>query len=1047
METLGGIMKTKKLLIPVLLLLALSFSLTAGDFKLDSYIFGDIKARNIGPAVMSGRITDIQCVTDNPDIIYIGTASGGLWKSKDRGITLKPVFDKFTMSIGCVTIDEKNPDTVWVGTGETNMRNSISIGTGLYRTTDGGTSWKFMGFADSERISKVIIDPRDSKVIYVAAAGHVWDDHKTRGVYKSIDNGKTWKQLLYIDEKTGCIDLDINPKNPDSLLAAMWEFRRKPYFFTSGGKGSGLFKTDDGGKTWKKIKKGLPKGNLGRIALDFSLSHPEIAFAIVESEEKTVLYKTSDSGNSWQEAGAGFGIKMRPFYLACIKVDPVDPKRIYNPSFVLSISKNGGKSFDSALMNFGSGMTVHPDQHAIWINPKDPKHILLATDGGVYVSYNRAGTFRHLTNLPVSQFYHVSYDLELPYNVYGGLQDNGSWYGPSNVIGGSILNRDWKEVGFGDGFYVFRHREDKDIVYYSWQGGMLQRVNEKTKENAAIKPLPSEGEPPYRFNWNAAVALSPSNKKTLYFGAQFLFKSMDMGRNWQKISPDLTTNDLQKQQQHKSGGLTIDNTTAENHCTIITVCESPLDENIIWVGTDDGNLQVTTNGGKKWKNVVKNIKGLPKNTWCPTVEAGHYEKGTAYVVFDGHRTGDRATYAYRTGDFGKTWTSLTTPELEGYAHVIREDIVRPNLLFLGTEFGLYASFDRGKNWVYFKETLPKVAVRDIQVHPVEHDLILGTHGRGIYILDDITPLRHIEENVFAKDVVILPARPSFAALPGMTFGGWSLGGDTEYFGENPRSGATITYYLKKRHIFGEFKLEILNSKGEVIKKLSTGKRRGINRVYWSMTLKAPKSGSSPGLSGMVFSGPTVDPGAYTVRLTKNKKVYTSKIELLPHRLSTHSEADRRLRQKTIWKTYAMLEHMAYVADTLKDIKTALKKILKKEDKKLSAKTKKFFKSRTAKAHALWGEMIDEAGSIYSSEGLQGRVIEIYSSVNSYAGRPTESQLAYIDSLDKSLDKIEKRFDKFVKEDLVKINALLKKQEIKEIKILTEEEYIKKAKKD
>lgn len=1039
-------MKIKKVILLISLVFFISFSLAAADFKLDPSIFGDIKARNIGPAVMSGRITDIKCPVKDPDIVYIGTASGGIWKSKDRGITFKPVFDKHTMAIGCLTIDEKNPDIVWVGTGETNMRNSVSVGTGLYRTTNGGETWTFMGFADSERISKVVIDPRDAKVIYAAAAGHLWNSHKTRGVYKSVDNGKTWKQLLYIDENTGCIDLDINPKNPDVLFAAMWEFRRKPYFFTSGGKGSGLYKTTDGGKTWKKIKKGLPAGDLGRIDLDISQSNPEILYAIVEAKE-TGLYKSTDHGESWQEAGTGLGIKMRPFYLACIKVDPVDPKRLYNPGFILSISTNGGKSFESGMMNF-TGMTVHPDQHAVWINPKDPKHILLGTDGGVYVSFNRGDTFRHLTNLPVSQFYHVSYDLNTPYNVYGGLQDNGSWYGPANVIGGTrILNRDWKSVGYGDGFYVFRDREDKDIVYYSWQGGMLQRLNERTKEDASIKPLPGESEPPYRFNWNAAVALSPTNKKTLYCGAQFLFKSMDKGKSWQKISPDLTTDDPKKQQQHKSGGLTIDNTTAENHCTIITICESPLDENIIWAGTDDGNLQLTSNGGKKWQNVVKNIKGLPENTWCPTVEAGHYDKGTAYVVFDGHRSGDMTTYVYRTGDFGKTWTSLATDETAGYAHVIREDIKTPNLLFLGTEFGLYVSFNRGKNWVHFKETLPKVAVRDIQVHPVAHDLILGTHGRGVYILDDITPLRHIKEDIFLKDVVILPARPSSLAPPEMPFSGRTLSGDTEYFGENPQSGAAITYYLKKRHIFGEFKLEILNSQGEVIKKLPTRKRRGINRVYWPMTLKAPKSAASPGLSGMVFSGPMVNPGIYTIRLTRNKKVYTAEIELQAHKLSTHSQADRDLRQKALWQTYAMLEHMAYIADTLNEVKAAIEKILQKEDKKLSQKVKKFLKKQVEKARVIRGEIVDVSGSLYGSEKLQGKTIEIYSSVNSYFGRPTQSQLAYIDSLDKSLKRIEGRFNKFINENLVKTNGLLKKQQLEEIKILSEEEYLKKAKED
>jgi len=1034
-------MQTKSI---ILLTVLLSFTLStlwaapAGDLKIDSAIFGDIKARNIGPAVMSGRITDIQCAEKDLKIIYIGTASGGVWKSIDKGITCKPVFDKYTMSIGCITIDQKNPDTVWVGTGETNMRNSVSVGTGLYRTTNGGKSWKFMGLGDSERISKIIIDPKSPTTIYVGAAGHLWNSNTERGVYKSTDNGKTWERILYADENTGCIDLDMHPQNPNILFAAMWEFRRKPWTFTSGGKGSGLFKSTNGGKTWKKIEKGLPGGTLGRIALDIAPSDPKILYAIVEAEE-TALYKSNDGGETWEKVGTSFGVKMRPFYFANIKIDPKNPERLYNPNFVLAISNNGGKAFETNLNTFFR-MTVHPDHHALWIDPQNPDYILIGTDGGVYVSYNKAVTFRHLTNLPVSQFYHVDYDLEIPYNVYGGLQDNGSWYGPSRVARSkNILNKHWKSVGIGDGFFVFRDPLDKNIVYSNWQGGNLQRYNEKTGETADIKPLPSEGEPKYRFNWNAAAAMSPTNKQVLYTGAQYLFKSTNKGNSWTKISPDLTGNDPKKQQQHKSGGLTIDNTGAETHCTIIAISESPLDGKVIWVGTDDGNLQLTTNGGKKWKNTVKNINGLPGNTWCPTVETGHFQKGTAYVVFDGHRTGDMKPYAYRTGDFGKTWESLVTDEIKGYCHVIREDIVNPNLLFLGTEFGLFVSFNRGKNWVHFKETLPKVGVRDMRIHPVEHDLILGTHGRGIYILDDITPLRNITEDIFKENVVILPARPSSGSLPIWDF---NFSGDTEYYGENPAKGAVITYYLKKRHIFGEFKLEILNPKGEVIKKLPTRKRRGINRVYWDTALRMPKVGTTSGLGGIVFGGPNVEAGIYTVRMTKNKKVYTSTLDLRPDKLSTHSPEDRQTRHKALMKSYNMLEHLAYMADTLKGMREDLEKILKKEDKKLSGKTKAFFKKQVKTLKNIWAELIDPEGSLYSSEKLQGKLILIYSSILGYAGKPTDSQSAYLKTLEKRLSKVEETFDRYINKKLPGLNKRLQAAKIPGIKILSEEEYRK-----
>ncbi len=1021
----------------LLSVLIISTPLSFGKVKINSSLFGDIKARSIGPAVMSGRTTDIAVVEGDINIIYIGTAGGGVWKSKDGGITFKPIFDKYTMSIGCITVDQKNPKTVWVGTGETNMRNTVSIGTGIYKSIDGGKNWKSMGLPDSERISEILIDPRNSDVVYAAVPGHLWDSNKDRGLYKTSDGGKTWEKIFFIDKDTGCIDVDMDPKNPDVIIASMWKFRRYPYFFSAGSYKSGMYKSVNGGKTWKRLKKGLPKGKLGRIVVDFHLADPKIVYALVEAQ-KTFIYKSNDSGETWEKRGTGFGVKARPFYLAGIKVDPKDPDRIYNHSFSLSVSKNGGTSFDSSMGGF-MGMTVHPDQHSLWINPKNPKYILLATDGGVYISYDRGGSFRHVSNLPVSQFYHVSFDLKDPYNVYGGLQDNNSWYGPSRKINsGSIRNGDWVPVGGGDGFYVFRDPSDKNIIYYSWQGGMFQRYNEKTGETASIKPLPSKNEPEYRFNWNAGMALSPTNKKRIYVGAQFLFVSENKGNSWKKISPDLTTNDKDKQKQNESGGITIDNTTAENHCSILSISESPINDKVIWVGTDDGNLQVTRNFGKTWKNVVKNIKGLPKNTWCPTVESGKYGEGTAYVVFDGHRTGDKKSYVYRTEDFGKTWISLATNEINGYSHVIREDILNKDLLFLGTEFGLYVSFNRGETWVHFKETLPRVGIRDIRIHPTTHDLILGTHGRGIYIIDDITPLRSINDNMLEEKVVILPASPSETSLSG---GGGGMTGDTEFFGENPRTGATITYYLKKRHIFGDFYIEIFDKDGKLVKKLPTGKRRGINRVYWGMRLKAPKAGRAPGLTGLVFGGPMVDPGEYKIKLTKNGKVYESVIELKPNHYTNHSKAEMKVQREKVWEVYYMLEHMAYLADTLGNIVNDLEKKLKID--KIPSGVIRVIKRGIKKAGSIKGKIIDKKASIYSNDMLQGKMIQIYSAISSYGGCPTNSQLEYIKTLKKELNEIKIMFKTFLKKDLNKINRFLHNYKVGELKVLTEEEYKKK----
>ena len=1023
-------------------LLFYSFSHAEKGIKINSAIFGNLKPRSIGPAVMSGRITDIDCVIKDPRIIYVGSAGGGVWKSTDGGVTFKPVFEKYTMSIGCITIDQNNPDTVWVGTGETWVRNSTSVGTGLYKTTDGGKTWKFMGFKNSERISEIVIHPKNSKIVYVGVLGHLWNSNEERGVYKTTDGGKTWKRILYVDENTGCADLAIDPQEPDILYAAMWQFRRKPYFFTSGGPGSGLYKSTDGGKTWKKLTKGIPKGELGRIAIDVAPSRLSTVYALIEAKE-TALYRSDDMGETWRKMGTGLGIKARPFYFANIKVDPKNHNRIYNTSLFLFMSDDGGKSFTSPLSIEAFFFSkIHPDLHAIWINPNNPDHIIIGTDGGVYISYDRAQHFKFVKNLPVSQFYHVSYDFQYPYWVYGGLQDNGSWRGPSrafNVVG--IQNKDWENVGGGDGFYVFADPYEPHIVYNEWQGGRLQRYNRKTGEMKDIRPLPKKGEPEYRFNWNTPVILSPNDPKVIYMGAQFLLRSKDRGDSWERISPDLTTNDPEKLRQAESGGLTIDNTGAENHCTIVTISESPLDPNVIWVGTDDGNLQITTDGGKTWTNVVKNIPGLPPNTWCACVEASHHDKATAYVVFDGHRTGDMKPYIYKTTDFGKTWVSLATKDIEIYCHVIREDLVNPNLLFLGTEFGLYISIDGGKNWARLK-TLPKVGVRDIAIHPREHDLILATHGLGIQIIDDISPLRHLTSEILNSNAAVLPSRPAVISIPGYL---QEFPGHDEFYGPNPPEGAIITYYLKKRHIFGDLRIEIYDSKGNLIKTLPARKERGINRIYWNMRLKPPKTARAPALSARIFFGPTVPEGTYTIKLIKGKKVYTGELKVIPDPGTKHSAEARKLRYETVMKLYRMQEHLAYLADAIADARDKALEIEKNNKKKIGKGLARALRDFAQKLDKIHKSLVQGEG-MFSEPKLREKVIDLYSSVSGYGGKPTKSQLIYLDVLEEEIRKIEKKFQMIKNKELPELNKKLLKKRIKPIKILTEEEYRKKEEK-
>jgi len=583
-------------------LLAIVISVSCfAQTTINSATFGMMEARLLGPGTMSGRICAIEGVNEDGKTIYVGTAGGGVWKSTNAGASFKPVFDKYCQSIGAIGIDQKNPKTVYVGTGESNMRNSVSIGDGLYKSTDAGDNWTKIGLDSTEHISRIAVDPKNSNIVYVAAPGPLWSDSKHRGLYKSTDAGKTWEKILYINEKAGCAEVVLDPLNPNIVYASTWEFRRSPYGFNSGGKGSGMYKSEDGGKTWKELTNGLPPKPFGRIAFALAPSAPNNIVAIVESVE-TGLYISADGGASWKKQSAGLNVVARPFYFSTIAIDPKDPKRVYRPAYTFAYSVDGGYSFAGPS---NEGASVHSDHHAIWINPNNTNQIYLGTDGGVYLSLDKGATWMFVQNLPVGQFYHVGLDNKEPYNVMGGLQDNGTWIAPTAAPGG-ISNSNWLNLFGGDGFWALPDPTDPDYAYVESQGGNVSRVNTTTTKNVGIKPQQAGGEEELRWNWNTPIATGIRNKNNLYIGAQYLYRTRDKGKTWERISPDLTTNDKKKQEQENSGGLSADNTSAENHCTIFAVAESPLDENIIWVGTDDGNLQYTTDGGKTWNNVSKN---------------------------------------------------------------------------------------------------------------------------------------------------------------------------------------------------------------------------------------------------------------------------------------------------------------------------------------------------------------------------------------------------------------------------------------------------------
>jgi photosystem II stability/assembly factor-like uncharacterized protein len=1021
----------KKITFLFLLLLAASGT-ASSQGRLTYNTFGSIEARQIGPAVMSGRITAIDAVNSDPRIFYVGSAGGGLWKTITGGTMFKPVFDKYTMSIGAVTIDQSNPNIVWVGTGESNMRNSVSVGTGLYKTEDAGDSWQKAGLDSTEHISKIVVNPKNGSIVYAAAPGPLWSDSPNRGLYKTIDGGRSWEKILYVDDKTGCADIIIDPNNPDVIYASMWQFRRKPWSFSSGGPGSGLFKSMDGGRTWNRIDGAFAEGDKGRICLALAPSDPSNIYAIVEAK-KTALYKSTDYGSTWKKQSGAGNVTARPFYFSVITVDPLDSKRIYRPAFNLSYSNDGGESFTEASTEGG---WVHSDLHALWINPKNTSHLLLGTDGGVYVSFDKGNNWMFLRNLPVSQFYHVTTDHQKPYWVYGGLQDNGSWMGPSESPSG-IKNKDWISVGFGDGFWVHPDLTDKNTVFWESQGGSMARTYVSRGEGKDIQPYQGLKDPKLRYNWNAPLVSSPSDPSVFYAGSQFLYRTNNKGDTWTKISPDLTTNDPNKQKQEESGGLSIDNSAAENHCTIYTIGESPIDNELIWVGTDDGNVQVTGNGGGSWKNKVKNISGLPATTWCSSVEPSRFDRNTCFVTFDGHRYGDWKTYVYKTTNLGNTWVPLNTSSINGWANRIKEDAVDRNLLFLGTEFGLYISPDAGKSWSQFKGNCPNVSIMDIAVQPDRGDLVLATHGRGVLIVDDLTTIRSLDSKILNSEAYILPNRVKY-----LRSSGWAgyPNNSGDFVGPNPPDEAVINYYLRERAVIGDIRLEIYNSEGKLVKTLPASIRKGINTVKWDMAMPPPKvaTGSRVDFSG--FNSPYVPAGNYTIKLIKNDKVFTGTLKLVEDPDSPNSEEDRALQRENVMRLYKMQEELAYLVTAIKNVHDSV--LVKASGLSESDASKKKLTTYADSLESFRKTLVatKEGTGIIQEEQMREKISSLYNSLLFYPGRPTDSQIQRGQRLSTEMKEANITADMMFTRELAKINGELKSKNLGTIKPLTREEF-------
>ena len=963
-------MKIQKLLYACLGLGTLIFSMPTQAQKNTLDQFSNWKPRNIGPAGMSGRITTIDAVVADPNTIYVGAASGGVWKTLNAGASWTPVFeDQPILNIGSIAIQQSNPSTVWVGTGEGNPRNSVSLGEGIYKTIDAGKTWKRMGLEKTRNIHRIIVDPTNPNTVYAGAIGNPYAEHPERGVFKTTDGGETWNKILFTNDTSGVGDMIMDPSNPNKIFAAMWQHRRTPWSLSSGGVGSGLYMTYDGGKNWEKLgaKEGLPEGNYGRIGLAISRSNPNRVYALVEAT-KNGLYKSDDGGQSWtvMNSNPEF-VSTRPFYFQEIVCDPENENRLWLIYQMISKSEDAGKNFEVVIPYNG----IHPDHHAFWIHPTNPNFIIDGNDGGIGITRDKGKTWLFDEKLPVGQFYHINVDNETPYHVMGGMQDNGSWHGPAYTwTSGGIKNYYWESLWGGDGFDAMADPDDASWVYAMSQGGSVGKYNVKTGESWYIKPTPPDLKTTLRFNWNAAMAQDPLSNSTIYYGSQYLHKSTNKGASWEIISPDLSTNDSVKIDQTNNGGISIDITGAENYCTIMAIAPSSKDKNVIWVGTDDGNVQLTKDGGKTWTNFRGKIPGMPLGAWIPQVQASRYNAAEAFVVANDYRRGDFKPYIFRTTDFGKTWTKLVDDKkVVGYALCVLQDPTEPNLIFAGTEQGLWVSLDNGATFQQWKNGYPSVSTYDMTIQEREADLVIATFGRALWVLDDIRPLRKLasEKGSFSKPFTVFGSRQvvqaQFKNAPGYEWSTWGI-----WDAENRADGAPISYFVKAstdtsaKSKKDSVAVKIFNDKNEVIRNLKWTADSGFNRRTWGMEEKGFKQ---PGMGGgrrggggrsgeAEPGGQQALPGTYKVVLTYKGNSDSTMITLLDDpRLGNRNNvklAQQELRaqlRKSGDQLISALEILTEADEASKKMETFIKDIkgndadsLKKTTKKIQDEVKK-----------------------------------------------------------------------------------------------------------
>ena len=940
-----------------------------------------LQYRELGPALMGGRIADLAVVESKPQVFYIGTGTGGVWKTENHGTSWTPVFDdQPASSIGDVTLDQSNPNLVWVGTGEPQNRQSSGWGNGVYKSTDAGNTWRHMGLEGSKHVGRILIHPRNPDVVYIAAVGDLWGANEERGVFRTRDGGESWEKVLYIDEDTGAIDLAMDPGDPNTIFAAMYQRRRTGWGFNGGGPGSGLHRTLDGGDTWTELSEGLPDGDKGRIGVDVFRGDGNIVYALIEAQPRSPgqgrgggggggggssrsgIFRSLDRGDTWEKMS---DTNPRPMYYSQVRIDPTNVDRIYVLGGGLMVSDDGGRTFRS-----DGAEQVHVDHHALWINPNDPDHVILGSDGGLSASWDGTAHWRMFDNLPLGQFYAIGHDMRDPYFVCGGLQDNDAWCGPSNTLSfHGIRHQDWYEVAYGDGFFAIVDPTDPTIVFAESQGGNMNRYDLTTGEKTPMRPITGPREngdtaKTYRYNWNSPLQLSPHDPATVYLGGNFLMRSRDHGMSWEEVGGVDLTKQIDREELEIMGvpgsepQMSINDGTS-TYGNITSFAESPLGRGLLYVGTDDGNVQVSRDDGATWTNVADRIPGLPERTYVSRVEPSAHVEGRVYASFDGHRNGDYAAYVYVSEDYGQNWSRITDGLPDGWSvNVVTEHHRAPNLLFAGNEVGVFVSVDRGGQWVQLKNNLPVVPVDDILVHPRDNDLLVGTHGRSFWILADVTPLEQLSEEMLADAGWVFPeARPT---IMWAQRGDWPFSGAT-YSAPNPPRGSLIRYYLRDEwealmaedgdedegeHEDGEgdegehedgdadedgdedaddeegedadepagFALTITDSNGNHVRTLEAPAEAGINEAIWNWRFDAPyeadgQQGGGGGGGGFggggTPQGPIALPGVYTVSMEAGGQTHSSTVEIQADPRRSMSMADRMARQETLMSLHRL----------------------------------------------------------------------------------------------------------------------------------------------